>query len=139
MPKGSISFFFEDIEFKIYKKKIISLLETTLRYEKKKLKSINYIFCSDKFLHQINLKFLNHDTLTDVITFKYGDDNYIDGEIYISLDRVKENGKIFNEEIYDELLRVIIHGALHLCGYNDVGEEEKKIMRQKEDFYLKMK
>ena len=136
MSKSSVSFFFEDVNFKIDKKKIVSLIETTVRMEKKKLYSLNYIFCSDKFLHKINLEALNHDTLTDVITFNYGDAENIEGEIYISLDRVKENAKIFNKEIYNELLRVIIHGALHLCGYNDISDEDEKLMRQKEDFYL---
>lgn len=135
MSKFSVSFFFEDVKTKIDKKRIISLINTTVRSENKKLKSINYIFGSDKFLYDINIQALNHDTLTDVITFSYGDEE-IEGEVYISLDRVQDNAKTFNKESYNELLRVIIHGVLHLCGYNDKSEGEEKIMRQKEDFYL---
>jgi len=135
MSKFSVSFFFEDVKTKIDKKRIISLIDTTVRSENKKLKSINYIFGSDKFLYDINIQALNHDTLTDVITFSYGDEE-IEGEVYISLDRVQDNAKTFNKEPYNELLRVIIHGVLHLCGYNDKSEGEEKIMRQKEDFYL---
>ena len=136
MSKISISFFFEDVKFKIDKTKIVPWIESTAKAENKKLKSINYIFGSDKFLHGINVQALNHDTLTDVITFSYGEEEVIEGEVYISLDRVKDNAKTFNKEPYNELLRVIIHGVLHLCGYNDKSEEEEKMMRQKEDFYL---
>lgn len=103
--------------------------------ERKTLLSLNYIFCSDKFLHAINVKALDHDTLTDVITFSY-DDEKIEGEVYISLDRVQENAQIFGKNFDDELLRVIIHGALHLCGYQDKTEAQQKTMRAKEDFYL---
>ena len=135
MSKISISFFFEDVKFKIDKARIIPWIEATVKAENKKLNSINYIFGSDKFLHGINVQALNHDTLTDVITFSYGEED-IEGEVYISLERVLDNAKIFNKEPYNELLRVIIHGVLHLCGYNDKSEGEEKIMRQKEDFYL---
>lgn len=137
--KTLISFFFEDVKkFSIDKKKIISVINKIAIGEKKEINSLTYIFCSDKFLHTINVQALQHDTLTDVITFSYGDDKAIEGEIYISVDRVKDNAKIFQKEEYNELLRVIIHGILHLCGYGDKTEEEEKIMRAKEDFYLNL-
>ena len=133
--KSSISFFFEDVHCSLDKKKISSLVKNLFARENKTLLSLNYIFCSDKFLHAINVKALDHDTLTDVITFSY-DDEKIEGEVYISVDRVKENAQIFGKEFANELLRVIIHGALHLCGYQDKSEAEQQIMRAKEDFYL---
>lgn len=136
MSETSVSFFFEDIKCCLDKKKISSWLEKTVKNENKNLISVNYIFCSDKFLHNINVKSLEHDTLTDVITFHYGENDEIEGEIYISLDRVKDNAKTFNKDFENELLRVIVHGMLHLCGYNDVSDEEEANMRKKEDFYL---
>lgn len=136
MSKNLISFFFEDVKHNIDKSKISTWLTKTVKNENKKLINVNYIFCSDKFLYDINVKSLNHDTLTDVITFYFGQDNDIEGEIYISLDRVKDNAKIFGKDLDDELLRVIVHGMLHLCGYNDKTPKEEVNMRQKEDFYL---
>ncbi|MBV9961732.1 MAG: rRNA maturation RNase YbeY [Parafilimonas sp.] len=96
---------------------------------------IHYIFCSDEYLVGINNKFLKHNTLTDVITFPLSS-SPVNAEIYISLERVKENAKIFDTKYETELLRVIIHGALHLCGYDDKRGNDKQIMRRKEEFYL---
>ncbi|MBL6872740.1 MAG: rRNA maturation RNase YbeY, partial [Flavobacteriales bacterium] len=86
-----------------------------------------------------NQTFLNHDTLTDIITFDYSDENGIGGDIFISIDRVKENARKFAVPFDTELRRVMIHGVLHLIGYNDKSDEEKELMREKEDFYLKQK
>jgi rRNA maturation RNase YbeY len=97
---------------------------------------INYIFCTDEYLHKINLDFLNHDTLTDIISFDYTVGKELHGDIYISIDRVKENASEFAVEFNNELSRVMIHGILHYCGYKDKSKEEKKEMRLKEDFYL---
>lgn len=98
--------------------------------------SLGYVFCSDDFLLEINQQFLDHDTLTDIVTFDYTEGTILNGEIYISTDRVGDNAKDFNVTFETELLRVIIHGLLHMCGYGDKTEEEKLQMRSKEDEYL---
>lgn len=100
---------------------------------------INYIFCSDEYLHKINLEFLNHDTLTDIISFDYSVGKQLHGDIYISVDRVTENASDYGTEFNDELDRVIIHGILHYCGYKDKTNEEEKLMRAKEDYYLSIR
>lgn len=94
---------------------------------------IIYIFCDDKYLHKLNIEFLNHDTLTDIISFDYGMDKQINGEIYISIERVLENSVDFKTKFEDELHRVMIHGILHFCGYKDKSDNEEKLMRRKED------
>lgn len=97
---------------------------------------INYIFCDDDYLLKLNIEFLDHDTLTDIISFDYTKGNLISGDIYISIPRVKENADLFNTSFDNELHRVIIHGILHYCGYKDKSNEQKLIMRRKEDEYL---
>lgn len=94
---------------------------------------IIYVFCNDEFLHKLNIEYLNHDTLTDILSFDYKMGNQINGEIYISVERVLENAKDFNTKFETELHRVIIHGILHFCGYKDKSEEDQKLMRIKED------
>ncbi len=94
---------------------------------------IIYIFCDDKYLHKLNIEFLNHDTLTDIISFDYGMDKQVNGEIYISIERVLENSVDFKTKFEDELHRVMIHGILHFCGYKDKSDNEEKLMRKKED------
>lgn len=107
------------------------------RKEKKSLKQLNVIFCSDKFLLDINKKFLKHNFLTDVITFHYNKKNSpIEGEVFISVERVRSNAKKFNTLFRDELHRVIIHGALHLCGHSDKSSRAKSAMQRKENYYL---
>ena len=107
------------------------------RSEKKKLKQLNIVFCSDKFLLDINKKFLGHDFLTDIITFHYNKKNSpVEGEIFISVERVKSNAKKFSTTFRDELHRVMIHGALHLCGYADKTSAAKSAMEKKENQYL---
>ena len=93
-------------------------------------------FCSDESLSKINKEFLNHDTLTDVITFDYSTLNEISGEIFISIDRVRENASEFQQSFEQELKRVMIHGLLHLCGYSDKTAEDKVLMSDKENYYL---
>jgi rRNA maturation RNase YbeY len=97
---------------------------------------INFIFCDDDYLLNLNVAFLDHDTLTDIISFDYTMGNLISGDVYISIPRVMENASIFNTSFQNELHRVIIHGILHYCGYKDKSEDEKLIMRGKEDEYL---
>lgn len=106
--------------------------------EKKKLSSLNIIFCSDEYLLEINKSYLNHNYYTDIITFDLGHptSNKIYGEIYISVDTVRSNAKRFSNSIKIELHRVIFHGVLHLCGYNDKTEQEQEQMTVKENFYL---
>jgi len=99
---------------------------------------INYIFCDDDYLHKINLQYLNHDTLTDIISFDYSEGNFLQGDIFISIERVQDNATDFNISLLDELKRVMAHGILHYCGYKDKSAEEEKIMRQKEEEKMKM-
>lgn len=106
--------------------------------EGKSVDIINYIFCSDEYLIEINKSFLNHDFYTDIISFDLSEGSDIIGEIYVSIDRVKENSISHSEKYKTELLRVIFHGALHLCGYRDKKKSEITVMRQKEDYYLRL-
>ncbi|MBL7734328.1 MAG: rRNA maturation RNase YbeY [Chitinophagaceae bacterium] len=102
--------------------------------EEKPLGSLDYIFCSDDYLYDINMRFLQHDDLTDIITFDLSEsENSIDGEIYISIERVRENARLFKTGFTQELHRVMFHGVLHLFGYGDKSPAEKKLMRKKED------
>ncbi|SDH46996.1 rRNA maturation RNase YbeY [Flavobacterium omnivorum] len=112
---------------------IASWLSAVIISEKKKEGEISYIFCDDKYLHKINLEYLNHDTLTDVISFDYTMGNEISGDVFISVERVKDNAADFNVSFEDELKRVLVHGILHYCGYKDKGESEELLMRNKED------
>lgn len=106
--------------------------------EGKELGELGYVFCSDEYLYNINIEYLNHDTFTDIITFDYCTEDIISGEIYISTDRVAENGKVFNVKFTHELARVMVHGLLHLCGYPDETLDEKRTMRGLEDKYIAM-
>ncbi|WP_431126985.1 rRNA maturation RNase YbeY [Flagellimonas flava] len=99
---------------------------------------IDYIFCSDEFLLNLNQEYLNHDTFTDIITFDYTDANLISGDIFISVDRIKENAAKFDVAFKNELKRVMAHGVLHLMGYKDKGTDEAKVMRQKEEEKIKL-
>jgi len=102
------------------------------------LGNINYIFCEDEYLLKINQKHLNHNTLTDIITFDYSDKLAISGDIFISTERVRDNAGIFNKTFQEELLRVMVHGVLHLLGYNDKTNDELLLMRNKEEEKIKL-
>ena len=131
-----ISFNYET-EFILKTEKDISAwVSFVILEEKCKLGEINYIFCDDNYLHKINVDFLNHDTLTDIISFDYSVGKELHGDIYISIERVLDNAKDFNTNFDDELARVIIHGVLHYCGYKDKSDLEQTIMRAKENHYL---
>src|SRR6202000_150110 len=134
----SINFFEEDISFKLKNKTgVKQWVKTTIETEGYKLKELNYIFCSDQYLLQINQQYLQHDTYTDIVTFDNSEKKgMIQGDIFISIDRIRENAKKFNTGEVNELHRVIIHGALHLLGYQDKNAENKKLMTLKEDYYL---
>ena len=110
-----------------------------IRKEKKIVGDIVFVFCNDKYMLEKNIKFLNHDTLTDVITFDYCKGEIISGDIIISIDRVKENATIFNVSFFNELERVMAHGLLHLLGYKDKNKKDALIMREKENFYISNK
>jgi probable rRNA maturation factor len=117
---------------------IASWLSAVIISEKKKEGEISYIFCDDEYLHKINLEYLNHDTLTDVISFDYTMGNEISGDVFISVERVKDNAADFNVSFEEELKRVLVHGILHYCGYKDKGEAEEILMRSKEDEKIAM-
>jgi len=104
-----------------------------INYLKREEGEISYIFCDDQYLHKLNLEFLNHDTLTDIISFDNSLGNQINGDIFISIERVKENADTYKTNFEDELHRVIIHGVLHYCGFNDKNKAEATLMRKKED------
>ena len=113
-----------------------SFISSILISEKKTEGDIVLIFCSDDYLLEINKKHLNHDYYTDIITFDYCAENIVSGDLYISVDRIKENAKTFEDTFINELTRVVIHGVLHLCGHNDKTEADQKNMRNLENKYL---
>ena len=137
MVKGTINFFNENnFSLKdevLFQNWLFRLAES----EHKNIGEINYIFCNDDYLLEINQNYLDHDTYTDIITFDYNLGKQVHGEIYISTERVAENAKQFQVSFKEELFRVLIHGVLHLCGYKDKSLEETQLMREKENFYLK--
>ena len=131
-----IQFFTEDIDFDLQQsEQIIHWIKSVVIDENWQLTTINFIFCSDAYLYKMNMDYLQHDTLTDVITFYYSTET-IEGDIFISIDRVKDNAKDLNISFSDELHRVMIHGTLHLLGYGDKTPEEQQEMTTKENFYL---
>tara|TARA_X000000368_G_scaffold241786_1_gene191002 strand:+ start:350 stop:763 length:414 start_codon:yes stop_codon:yes gene_type:complete len=130
--------FHNEIEFVLQNQgEIQRWIKKVITSENKEMGEINYIFCSDEYLLERNIKYLDHNTLTDIITFNYCKGKIITSDIMISIDRVKENSTIFDNSFSEELHRVMIHGILHLIGYDDKTEKEKKLMKEKENFYLK--
>lgn len=133
-----IRFFSEDVNFNLSDKlKIKKWIKNVIEKESKKLGDINIIFCSDEYLLGVNKEYLNHDYYTDIITFNYNTDT-INGDLFISLDRVAENAENNNVPRGTELKRVIIHGVLHLLGYNDKTKDEEQIIRKKENHSLEI-
>jgi probable rRNA maturation factor len=134
-----IRFFYEETKYKIeYPRKTAWWIMESARREKKSIVEVNYIFCTDSFLLKLNQEFLNHNSFTDIITFGELAGKNISGEIYISLDRVKENSLKFDCIFHSELRRVMIHGILHLAGYKDKKRNEIYTMRKKEEAYLSL-
>ncbi len=133
-----IYFFHEQVkdEIKGEKRKISSWISCTINNHKKQTGNINIIFCSNDYLLQINKQFLNHNYYTDVITFSYNENNVISGDIFISTEQVKENARELEQTYKEELLRVIIHGVLHLLGFKDDTKENRLQMQNVEDIYL---
>ncbi len=141
LPQGNkaISFSSEETTFKLQDEgKVTIWLRKIIEQESRVLRLLNFIFCSDDYLHRLNLEYLHHDTLTDVITFPYADPPEIEGDIFISIDRVQENALEFSVSFGQELLRVMVHGLFHLCGYGDKTKEEELLMRKKEDEALSL-
>ncbi len=135
MTDFEINFFSDDINFRLTDKTLYRLwILKCARAEKKNIRTLNYIFCSDVQLKKINRQYLNHNYFTDIITFpaSAANEKNISGDIFISIERIKENAKTFNVGFADELKRVMAHGLLHLCGYRDKTEKEISIMRKKE-------
>ena len=135
-----INFFCEDIEFKVPQSRItktwLKSIATTEGFE---LNQLNYLFCSDEHILSINRQYLEHDFYTDIITFDNSEDEkVIEGDIFISIERVQENAKNLNQIFEVEFRRVLAHGVLHLCGYNDTDDSQEEMMRTKEDFYLSL-
>ncbi|MCW4451668.1 rRNA maturation RNase YbeY [Kaistella sp. BT6-1-3] len=131
-----IQFFFEDIDKIEIEANLSNSLENIILSEGKKPGEINYIFCDDEYLLQVNREYLKHDYYTDVITFDYVKGKTISGDIFVSLPRIFDNAQTLSKDFESEFFRVLAHGLLHLCGYKDKTEEEIAEMRSKEDYYL---
>ena len=133
-----ISFNYE-LDFKLEDEALYSdWISKVISSEKKNEGEINYVFCDDDYLVEINQQYLDHDTLTDIISFDYSIGNELHGDIFISIERVRENAIDFSVLFEEELKRVVVHGVLHYCGYKDKSEEDEKLMRQKEEEKMKM-
>ena len=137
----AIHFFNEDLDFNLEDvSKTTSWIQNILYDEGFVDENINYIFCSDPYLHKMNIEYLEHDTLTDIITFDNSDSaTNIEADIFISVERVKENANQLNKLFEEELHRVIIHGLLHIIGYSDKTEADQRLMREKEDACLSLR
>ena len=137
---SQVNFFTEEIAFKLsHPKKTSSWIKKAIAAERKDLRSLNFVFCTDEYLGAINKQYLKHQTFTDVITFDQSDDDALEGDIFISVERIRENAQKFSNSFDDELHRVLIHGVLHLIGYGDKTKAHKIIMRKKEDAYLSLR
>lgn len=136
----SINFFEEDVTFKLPQKTSIKTwIKKVVQEEGARLHELNFIFCSDPYLKQVNVEYLDHDYFTDIITFDNSEEEGIlEGDIFISIDRVQDNSQQFSTSFDTELRRVIIHGVLHLIGYGDKSNDEQTLMRQKEDQYVSL-
>ena len=132
--------FHSECDFTLSKQDIRSRwIITSIINENKRVGELSFIFCTDEYLFEKNIQFLNHNTYTDIITFDYCEGDIISGDIFVSVERVTENANKFGVDFENELDRVIIHGVLHLAGYNDKSKEEANTMRKKEDFYLSLR
>ena len=135
----AIQYFNEDVPLpKLKKRKSTNWIKSAILYEGKRVGDISFIFCSDNYLLEVNKTYLDHDYFTDIITFDYVDGTLINGDIFISVDRVLENSVEFKTTPEDEMNRILIHGVLHLVGYKDKNRKDKLLMTEKENFYLKL-
>ncbi len=134
---SNIQFFTEDISYSVKQKnKLREWISACIKAENHMTGDVNIILCSDSYLHEMNVEYLNHDTFTDIITFDNSIEDEISGDLFISLDRIRENAQKYSRKISEEQHRVIIHGILHLCGYDDKTDDEKYKMREKENIHL---
>lgn len=134
-----VRYFSEDTKFNYKGRRLTSKwLFSVASAEGKSIGDINVIFCSDPYLLEINRKYLGHDYYTDIITFDYCEGEFLSGDLFISIDTVRDNASFFNTLFEDELHRVIVHGVLHLIGYDDHSDNEKTVMRSKEDLFLSL-
>ena len=134
-----IQYFNEDVPLpKIKKRNSTKWIRETILSEEKRVGDISFIFCSDNYLLEVNKTYLDHDYFTDIITFDYVEGTLINGDIFISVDRVLDNSVEFKTTFEDELNRILIHGVLHLLGYKDKNKKDKLLMTEKEDFYIKL-
>ena len=134
----SVSFHRENVSLNADEKLIIKWLTNSVNSLNYSIGELSFVFCSDDYLRKLNIKHLNQDYFTDVITFDYSKEMSLIGDVFISTERVKENAKLFNVSFNEELFRVIIHGVLHLCGFKDKTKEEKAEMRSKENDFLSL-
>ena len=135
-----VSYFCEDINFTL-KCKLLNnrWLKMVVESEIKKLGDLSIIFCSDNYILDVNMKYLQHDYFTDIITFDYCESNIVSGDLFISVDSVRENSILYGTEFEDELDRVMVHGVLHLLGYDDHSDTDVALMREKENYYISLK
>ncbi len=139
MSSAKVQFHYLDQEFSLRdRSRLKQFIESIFKREKKKLGSLSYIFCSDKYLLEINRQYLKHDFFTDIISFDLSTSSETIGEIYISIDRVRDNASSYGTSFTEELHRVIFHGSLHLCGYKDKSKPDQALMRKKEDQALRL-
>ena len=132
-----ISFTSIDVSYRIKNKlKVRNWIKSIIVSEGKLVGDITYVFCTDEYLGSMNQKYLNHNTLTDIITFDYSEKEKLAGDVFISIERITENSSIYNTALHEELGRVMAHGVLHLSGYDDGTEQEQKMMRSREDYYI---
>ena len=137
LPETPVSFHFEDVNFELpNEQQLTDWLMGVAQSEGKDFIEVNYVFCSDEHLRKMNVEFLDHDYYTDIITFPY-DEGAVYGDIFISSERVADNAQSLGVPFEHELCRVLVHGVLHLAGYLDKTAEDERLMREKEDFYLK--
>ena len=135
-----VRYYTEDIKFE-YKNRLFNnrWLKMVAGSEMKSIGDVNVIFCSDNYILDINMRYLQHDYFTDIITFDYCEGNTLSGDLFISIDSVRENSSFYGSDFDEELHRVIVHGLLHLAGYDDHTDEDIKVMRSKENYYLNMR
>jgi rRNA maturation RNase YbeY len=131
-----INFNYETVFSLDNEEQLAEWIEGVISEEGYQLEEVNYIFCDDAYLHKLNVEFLDHDTLTDIISFDYSVGKKIQGDIFISVERVADNASDFNVSVTEELQRVMVHGVLHYCGYKDKTDSDAKLMREKENRYL---
>ncbi len=140
MEEDQVQFFYEEINYKLQSEsKIGQWLKLCASKENKNISLINYIFCTDAYLIEINKQYLKHDYYTDIITFEYSENEAsLTGDVFISVDRAKENSIKLNQNFESEIMRLLVHGLLHLMGYKDKEPQDKKMMTSKEDHYLSL-